>query len=99
MIMATLFLTGSPTRLGEDHFTADNGFLADVRAELCDAVARRRERERASAEERAGEGVSRVVLVSAALFYITVRIYNSDILITGFARREKKGGQGDDGSE
>ena len=66
MIMATLFLTGSPTRLGEDHFTADNGFLADVRAELCDAVARRRERERASAEERAGEGAPRVVLVSAA---------------------------------
>ncbi len=44
-------------------------------------------------------GAIYLVLVSAALFYITVRIYNSDILITGFARREKKGGQGGDGSE
>ena len=30
----TLFLTGSPTRYGEDHFTEDNGFLARVKAEL-----------------------------------------------------------------
>jgi hypothetical protein len=30
----TLFLTGSPTRYGEDHFTEDNGFLADVKASL-----------------------------------------------------------------
>ena len=30
----TLFLTGSPTRYGEDHFTEDNGFLAAVRAAL-----------------------------------------------------------------
>ena len=30
----TLFLTGSPTRYGEDHFTEDNGFLADVKAAL-----------------------------------------------------------------
>ncbi len=30
----TLFLTGSPTRFGEDHFTEDNGFLADVQASL-----------------------------------------------------------------
>ena len=30
----TLFLTGSPTRYGEDHFTSDNGFLARVKAEL-----------------------------------------------------------------
>ena len=30
----TLYLTGSPTRFGEDHFTADNGFLADVKASL-----------------------------------------------------------------
>ena len=44
-------------------------------------------------------GAVYLVLVSAALFYITVRIYNSDILITGFARREKKGGQGGDGTE
>jgi len=30
----TLFLTGSPTRYGEDHFTEDNGFLSGLRAEL-----------------------------------------------------------------
>jgi len=30
----TLFLTGSPTRYGEDHFTEDNGFLAAVKAAL-----------------------------------------------------------------
>ena len=30
----TLFLTGSPTRYGEDHFTSDNGFLDRVKAEL-----------------------------------------------------------------
>jgi len=30
----TLFLTGSPTRYGEDHFTTDNGFLAAVKAAL-----------------------------------------------------------------
>ena len=30
----TLFLTGSPTRYGEDHFTSDNGFLARLKAEL-----------------------------------------------------------------
>ena len=30
----TLFLTGSPTRFGEDHFTADNGFLDAVKASL-----------------------------------------------------------------
>ncbi len=30
----TLFLTGSPTRYGEDHFTEDNGFLAAVREAL-----------------------------------------------------------------
>ena len=30
----TLFLTGSPTRYGEDHFTKDNGFLARITAEL-----------------------------------------------------------------
>ena len=30
----TLYLTGSPTRFGEDHFTQDNGFLADVKAAL-----------------------------------------------------------------
>ena len=34
----TLFLTGSPTRLGEDHFTEDNGFLADVKAALTAAT-------------------------------------------------------------
>ncbi|MBP5374240.1 MAG: Type 1 glutamine amidotransferase-like domain-containing protein [Bacteroidales bacterium] len=48
----TVFLTGSPTRYGEDHFTEDNGFLADVRAALSKA---------------AGPGVlPRVLLVSAA---------------------------------
>lgn len=30
----TLFLTGSPTRYGQSHFTTDNGFLARVMAEL-----------------------------------------------------------------
>ena len=30
----TLFLTGSPTRYGQNHFTADNGFLSRVMAEL-----------------------------------------------------------------
>ena len=48
----TLFLTGSPTRYGEDHFTDDNGFVAAVKAALAEA---------------AGEGVlPRVLLVSAA---------------------------------
>ncbi len=48
----TLFLTGSPTRYGEDHFTDDNGFLSEVKAALAEA---------------AGEGVlPRVLLVSAA---------------------------------
>ena len=30
----TLFLTGSPTRYGQSHFTTDNGFLSRVMAEL-----------------------------------------------------------------
>ena len=30
----TVFLTGSPTRFGEEHFTEDNGFLAQVKASL-----------------------------------------------------------------
>ena len=48
----TVFLTGSPTRYGEDHFTEDNGFLADVRAAISEAT---------------GPGVlPRVLLVSAA---------------------------------
>ena len=48
----TLFLTGSPTRYGEDHFTADNGFLSAVEEAL---------------SEVAGPGVPpRVLLVSAA---------------------------------
>ena len=48
----TLFLTGSPTRYGEDHFTADNGFLSAVKEAL---------------SEVAGRGVPpRVLLVSAA---------------------------------
>ena len=47
-----LFLTGSPTRYGEDHFTRDNGFLSDVEAALAEAVG--------------GEGLPRVLLVSAA---------------------------------
>ena len=34
----TLFLTGSPTRYGEDHFTRDNGFLAEVNAALSEAA-------------------------------------------------------------
>ena len=33
----TLYLTGSPTRFGEDHFTRDNGFLSGVKESL-DAV-------------------------------------------------------------
>ena len=50
----TLFLTGSPTRYGQDRFTADNGFLANVHAALEEAVARRR------------AALPRVLLVSAA---------------------------------
>lgn len=46
-----LYLTGSPTRYGEDHFTADNGFLADVCASL---------------DRVCGGGKPRVLLVSAA---------------------------------
>ena len=47
-----LYLTGSPTRFGEDHFTSDNGFLADVKASL---------------EKVTGKGRRpRVLLVSAA---------------------------------
>ena len=30
----TIFLTGSPTRYGEDHFTTDNNFLARVKENL-----------------------------------------------------------------
>ena len=48
----TLFLTGSPTRYGEDHFTEDNAFLAEVRAALAEATGGRRK--------------PRVLLVSAA---------------------------------
>ena len=48
----TLFLTGSPTRFGEDHFTEDNGFLAAVKAEL--------------AKVTGPERLPRVLLVSAA---------------------------------
>ena len=47
----TLFLTGSPTRYGEDHFTEDNGFLASVKSAL---------------EEAAPGRLPRVLLVSAA---------------------------------
>ena len=47
----TLFLTGSPTRYGEDHFTRDNGFL-DAVLEALHAVA--------------GDEPPRVLLVSAA---------------------------------
>ncbi|MBQ9819430.1 MAG: Type 1 glutamine amidotransferase-like domain-containing protein, partial [Bacteroidales bacterium] len=48
----TLYLTGSPTRYGEDHFTEDNGFLSDVKAAL---------------ERVTGPGrLPRVLLVSAA---------------------------------
>ena len=48
----TLFLTGSPTRYGEDRFTEDNGFLAEVQAALREATGGRR--------------APRVLLVSAA---------------------------------
>ncbi|MCR4843804.1 MAG: Type 1 glutamine amidotransferase-like domain-containing protein [Bacteroidales bacterium] len=47
----TLFLTGSPTRYGEDHFTRDSGFLDSVLEAL---------------HEVAGEEPPRVLLVSAA---------------------------------
>ena len=52
-----LYLTGSPTRYGEPYFTQDNGFRADVKAELALAV------------QRAGGAAGdkpRVLLVSAA---------------------------------
>ena len=53
----TLFLTGSPTRYGEDHFTSDNGFLSEVKAALEEAVSR----------QGNGQGaLPRVLLVSAA---------------------------------
>ena len=48
----TLFLTGSPTRYGEDHFTEDNGFLAEVKAALREATG--------------GRHAPHVLLVSAA---------------------------------
>jgi hypothetical protein len=48
----TLFLTGSPTRYGEESFTEDNGFLAAVKAALDEATGGRR--------------APRVLLVSAA---------------------------------
>ncbi len=51
-----MYLTGSPTRYGEDHFTEDNGFLADVKAELAAAVRR----------SCGKPGLPRVLLVSAA---------------------------------
>ena len=57
----TVYLTGSPTRYGEDHFTEDNGFLADVRAELAQAVRRAGPSSEGSAPAR-----PRVLLVSAA---------------------------------
>lgn len=60
----TLFLTGSPTRYGEDHFTSDNGFLSEVKAALEEAVSRRSE---LSAGKGVGAGpLPRVLLVSAA---------------------------------
>ena len=46
-----LYLTGSPTRFGQDRFTGDNGFLADVRSSL---------------QRVTGGTVPRVLLVSAA---------------------------------
>ncbi|MBR3451005.1 MAG: Type 1 glutamine amidotransferase-like domain-containing protein [Bacteroidales bacterium] len=48
----TLFLTGSPTRYGEDHFTNDNGFRAEVVAALRAVTGGRRD--------------PRVLLISAA---------------------------------
>ena len=48
----TLFLTGSPTRYGDDHFTDDNGFLDEIRAALQKVTGGRR--------------APRVLLVSAA---------------------------------
>ena len=42
-------------------------------------------------------GAIYLVIIAALLFFVTVRIYNSDILITGIARREKKGGKDGDG--
>lgn len=51
-----MYLTGSPTRYGEDHFTEDNGFLADVKAELAAALRR----------SCGKSGLPRVLLVSAA---------------------------------
>ena len=41
-------------------------------------------------------GAVYLVLFSAALFFVTVRLYNSDVLITGFAHKDKKGGDRDD---
>ena len=59
----TLFLTGSPTRYGEDHFTEDNGFLAAVKAALAEAVRRK------TPDRVGGDGAPirpRTLLISAA---------------------------------
>ena len=47
-----LFLTGSPTRYGQDRFTSDNGFLAEVKAALRQVTG--------------GKRAPRVLLISAA---------------------------------
>ena len=56
----TLILTGSPTRYGEDHFTADNGFLAAVKAALAEAVRRR------TPDQVEGDVRPRTLMISAA---------------------------------
>ncbi len=44
-------------------------------------------------------GAVYLVAIAVVLFVVTVRIYNSDILITGLSRRERKGGSGGDDSD
>ena len=52
----TVILTGSPTRFGEDHFTEDNGLLAEVKAALAAKLATRpTERQNTQPVERNAE--------------------------------------------
>ena len=59
----TLFLTGSPTRFGQDRFTSDNGFLPKVREALGEALQKRRAVDAAASVSPLRP---RVLLVSAA---------------------------------
>ncbi|MCF0168229.1 MAG: hypothetical protein HUJ93_06290, partial [Bacteroidales bacterium] len=53
-LVMTLFLTGSPCKKGEDHFTSEEGFLEKVKCEVA-SVCRNRRRK-----------LPRILLISAA---------------------------------